>query len=111
MNEQKTTIPEVFLSPYNPAEHEEKLYKMWEESGYFNPDVCIEKGVTDANAETFSIVMPPPNANASLHAGHALFVTIEDIMIRYARMQGKRTVWFPGSDHAGFETQAVYEKH
>ena len=111
MNEQKTTIPEVFLSPYNPAEHEEKLYKMWEESGFFNPDVCIEKGVTTPDAEIFSIVMPPPNANASLHAGHALFVTIEDIMIRYARMQGKRTVWFPGSDHAGFETQAVYERH
>ena len=103
--------PEVFLKPYNPAEHENKIYKMWEESGFFNPDVCVKKGITAPNAETFSIVMPPPNANASLHAGHALFVTIEDIMIRYARMQGKRTLWFPGSDHAGFETQAVYEKH
>ncbi len=105
-----SNIPELFLRPYNPVEHEEKLYKMWEESGFFNPDVCIEKGVTAADAETFSIVMPPPNANASLHAGHALFVTIEDIMIRYARMQGKRTLWLPGSDHAGFETQVVYEK-
>ena len=102
---------EVFLKPYNPAEHENKIYKMWEESGFFNPDVCIKKEVTAPDAEIFSIVMPPPNANASLHAGHALFVTIEDIMIRYARMQGKRTLWFPGSDHAGFETQAVYEKH
>ncbi len=104
-------IPEIFLKPYDPQAHEEKLYQRWEESGYFNPDVCIEKGVTDADAEPFSIVMPPPNANASLHAGHALFVTVEDIMIRYARMGGKKTLWLPGSDHAGFETQAVYEKH
>jgi valyl-tRNA synthetase len=55
--------------------------------------------------------MPPPNANASLHAGHALFVTVEDIMIRFERMRGKKALWLPGSDHAGFETQAVYEKH
>lgn len=115
MNEQETqqekpTIPEIFLKPYNPEEHESKLYQMWEESGYFNPDVCIERGVTAADAETFSIVMPPPNANGSLHAGHALFVTVQDIMIRYARMQGKRTLWLPGADHAGFETQIVYEK-
>jgi len=114
MNEQKQptnpAIPEVFLNPYNPIDHEADIYKMWEESGYFNPDVCIEKGVTAADAEPFSIVMPPPNANGSLHAGHALFVTVEDIMIRYARMQGKKAVWFPGADHAGFETQVVYEK-
>ena len=109
-NEQKSNIPELFLKPYNPAEHEDKLYQMWEEGGYFNPDVCVEKGVTAADAEPFSIVMPPPNANGSLHAGHALFVTIQDIMIRYARMTGKKTVWLPGADHAGFETQVVYEK-
>ncbi len=106
----KPNIPEVFLNPYNPADYEQKLYKMWEESGFFNPDVCVEKGVTDKEAETFSIVMPPPNANGSLHAGHALFVTIEDIMIRFKRMQGYKTLWFPGADHAGFETQVVYEK-
>lgn len=106
----QTTIPEIFLKPYDPGAHEKAIYELWEKSGFFNPDICIEQGVTDADAETFSIVMPPPNANASLHAGHALFVTVEDIMIRFARMQGKRTIWFPGSDHAGFETQVVYEK-
>ncbi len=105
-----TNIPPIFLKPYEPSEHEARLYKMWEESGFFNPDICIEKGITKADAETFSIVMPPPNANGSLHAGHALFVTVQDIMIRYARMQGKRTLWIPGADHAGFETQIVYEK-
>lgn len=106
----KPNIPELFLKPYEPKEHEDNIYKAWEDSGYFNPDVCIEKGITKSDAETFSIVMPPPNANGSLHAGHALFVTVEDIMIRYARMQGKKTLWLPGADHAGFETQVVYEK-
>lgn len=110
MNEKQSHAPEIFLKPYNPEEHEDKLYKMWEESGYFNPDACVEKGVTAADAEPFSIVMPPPNANAPLHAGHALVFTIEDIMIRYQRMLGKKTLWIPGSDHAGFETQVVYEK-
>jgi valyl-tRNA synthetase len=110
MNEKQSAAPEVFLKPYNPDEHEAKLYKMWEESGYFNPDVCVEKGVTAADAEPFSIVMPPPNANGSLHAGHGLVFTIEDTMMRFERMRGKKAVWFPGADHAGFETQVVYEK-
>ncbi len=103
-------IPEKLLKPYDPQENEGAIYKLWEDSGFFNPDVCVEKGVTDADAESFCIIMPPPNANGSLHAGHALFVTLEDIMIRYARMKGKKTLWYPGADHAGFETQVVYEK-
>lgn len=102
---QKSSTPELFLQPYNPAAHEERIYALWEKSGYFNPD-----NLPGDRTETFSIVMPPPNANGSLHAGHALFVTIEDIMMRYERMKGKKTVWFPGADHAGFETQVVYEK-
>ena len=109
-NAEIPNIPPIFLKPFSAQDYENKLYAMWENSGYFNPDVCIEKGITASDAETFSIVMPPPNANGSLHAGHALFVTIQDIMIRYARMQGKRTLWLPGADHAGFETQVVYEK-
>lgn len=98
-------IPEVFLKPFNPEDHEAKLYQLWEESGFFNPDK-----LPGERPEQFSIVMPPPNANGSLHAGHALFVTIQDIMLRFERMRGKRAVWFPGADHAGFETQVVYEK-
>lgn len=105
MEKNTPNIPEVFLKPYDPLTHEANIYKMWEESGYFNPD-----NLPGDRTEPFSIVMPPPNANASLHAGHALFVTVEDIMIRYERMKGKKAVWFPGSDHAGFETQVVYEK-
>ncbi len=100
-----STAPELFLKPYNPEAHERSMYELWEQSGYFNPD-----NLPNQTGEPFSIIMPPPNANGSLHAGHALFVTLQDIMIRFARMQGKRALWLPGSDHAGFETQVVYEK-
>ncbi len=103
-------MKDIFLSPYNPKKTEERVYKTWENSGFFNPDVCIEKGLINENAPKFTIVMPPPNANGSLHAGHALFITLEDIMTRFKRMQGFKTLWFPGADHAGFETQVVYEK-
>lgn len=99
--------PKDIPSQYNHAEHEGKIYKDWEESGYFNPDNLPD---ADKRTEKFVIVMPPPNANGSLHAGHALFITLEDIMTRVARMQGKRALWLPGADHAGFETQVVYEK-
>ena len=94
-------MDEIFLSPYNHLEHEDRIYKEWESSGSFKP-----KG----DGDTFCIIMPPPNANGSLHAGHALFVAIEDLMTRYARMKGMRALWVPGADHAGFETQIVYEK-
>jgi len=90
---------------YDHAKAEEKIYKMWEESGFFNPD-----NLPGERKESYTIIMPPPNANAPMHVGHALFVTIEDILIRYHRMQGKKTLWQPGTDHAGFETQVVYEK-
>jgi len=96
---------EKFLKPYNPQETEKNIYKLWEESGFFNPDNLPER-----HKEPFTIIMPPPNANGSLHAGHSLFVTLEDVMIRYKRMQGFKALWLPGADHAGFETQVVYEK-
>ena len=108
--ENPPNIPEKFLKPYDPASTEQQIYERWESSGFFNPDVCIEKGITDPSAEPFTIIMPPPNANGRLHAGHALFVTVQDIMTRFNRMRGKRTLWVPGADHAGFETQIVYER-
>lgn len=98
-------MPEKFTKPYQPQEVEAAIYKKWEESGYFNPD-----NLPGERTEPFTIIMPPPNANGSLHAGHALFVTIQDILTRFARMQGKKALWLPGADHAGFETQVVYEK-
>jgi len=86
-----------------PSEWEEKLYSQWERDGVFTAKV-------DPKKEPFSIILPPPNANADLHVGHAMYV-YEDIMIRYHKLQGKEVLWLPGADHAGFETQYVYEKH
>ena len=103
-------VKDIFLSPYNPKETENRIYKLWEDSGFFNPDVCIEKKVTNPNAETFTIVLPPPNVTGILHMGSALMVVIEDIMIRYARMTGKKTLWLPGTDSAAIATQARIEK-
>jgi len=99
-----------FKKPYNPTEHEDLIYKKWEESGYFNPDVCIEKGVTSETADYFSIVLPPPNATGTLHMGHAFEDTIQDVMTRYERMKGKKTLWVPGTDHAATATHAKVEK-
>jgi len=94
------------LSPqYNAKEVEDKIYQLWEKSGFFNPDKLPKR-----HKKPFTIIMPPPNANGSLHIGHALFVTLEDIMIRYNRMKGKKALWLPGADHAGFETQVVFDK-
>src|ERR1035437_1818217 len=98
-------MDEKLLKPYNPKETEERIYKLWEDSGFFNPDNLPSK-----RKEAFTIIMPPANANGSLHAGHGLVMTIEDIMTRYKRMRGFKTLWLPGLDHAGFETQVVYEK-
>ncbi len=102
--------PEKFKSPYQPQTVEPSIYKKWEESGYFNPDNLPALPSGDVRSEPYTIIMPPPNANGSLHAGHAVFVTIEDLLIRYNRMRGKKALWLPGADHAGFETQVVYEK-
>lgn len=103
-------MDEKFLKPYNPQETEDKIYKLWEESGFFNPDVCVEKGITEKDAKPFSIVLPPPNVTGNLHTGHALMLALEDIMVRYARMRGYKTLWLPGTDHAAIATQTKVEK-
>lgn len=94
-----------FLKPYNPQETEPRIYKLWEESGYFNPD-----NLPARHKDPYTIIMPPPNATGVLHMGHALGMTIEDIMTRYQRMRGKRTLWLPGTDHAAMATQSKVEK-
>ncbi|CAN5208649.1 valine--tRNA ligase [soil metagenome] len=81
---------------------EEKIYALWEEKGYFKPEIHPE-------GKPYCIILPPPNANGDLHFGHAMFV-LEDILIRYHRMKGDAALWLPGTDHAGTETQFVYEK-
>lgn len=98
-------MDDAFNKPYNPSEVEDKIYSKWLESGYFTPE-----NLPGERTEPFTIIMPPPNANGSLHAGHAVFVAIEDLLIRYKRMRGYKALWLPGADHAGFETQVVYEK-
>lgn len=88
---------------YNHQEHEQKIYQLWESSGAFTPKV-------EKSKKSFTIIMPPPNASDPLHIGHARFVAIQDILIRYHRMKGEPTLWLPGADHAGIETQFVFEK-
>ncbi len=95
---------------YDINEVEARIERQWEESGFFNPDICVQKGITPSDAEPFSIVLPPPNVTGTLHMGHAAMLAIEDIMVRYARMQGKRTLWLPGTDHAAIATQSRVEK-
>lgn len=89
---------------YEPAQYEPDIYALWEKSRTFTPR---SRGSDD----TYCIVMPPPNANANLHIGYGLAASLEDIAARYHRMKGEATLLLPGADHAGFETQSVYEKH
>ncbi len=91
---------------YQHLEVEKKWYKIWEKGGYFTPRIVKNK---NRAKKPFSIILPLPNANDSMHMGHALFV-IQDILIRYHRMLGEPTLWLPGADHAGIETQFVFEK-
>ncbi len=88
---------------YNPSEFEDRIYQNWCEKGYFTPDVTN-------NAEHFSVVIPPPNVTGQLHMGHALDETLQDILVRYKRMQGYNTLWVPGTDHAGIATQIKVEE-
>lgn len=100
-----------FLKPYNPLETEDRIYQTWLDSGYFDPN-NLAKAPRAAGRfqKPFTVIMPPLNANGHIHAGHALAMSLEDIMIRYKRMRGYKALWVPGTDHAGFETQVVYEK-
>ncbi len=88
---------------FDPTAAEPRLYAMWEDSGVFSPR-------TDGAAEAYSIVIPPPNVTGSLHIGHALNNTLQDILARYHRMKGKAVLWLPGTDHAGIATQMVVER-
>lgn len=97
-------------SRYDPGKIEDRIYRLWEESGFFNPDNLPKLADGRERDKPHCIIMPPPNANEALHLGHALMATLEDILIRYRRLRGDLTLWLPGSDHAGFETQAVFEK-
>ena len=89
---------------YNPKDFEEKIYSDWERDNDFKPDMRSDK-------DAFCVVIPPPNVTGVLHMGHALDDTLQDILIRYNRMQGKKVLWQPGMDHAGIATQMVVERN
>jgi valyl-tRNA synthetase len=89
---------------------EERIYALWEQNGYFKPINDPNKAGHDPSIKPFVISIPPPNVTGELHLGHALFVSMEDLMIRYHRMKGVPTLWVPGSDHAGIATQLQVEK-
>ncbi len=88
---------------YSPSEFEDRIYQNWCDKGYFTPDV-------NDPAPSFSVVIPPPNVTGQLHMGHALDETLQDILVRYKRMQGYNTLWVPGTDHAGIATQIKVEE-
>ncbi|MFH1584791.1 MAG: valine--tRNA ligase, partial [Patescibacteria group bacterium] len=89
---------------YNPQQAEARIYKLWEKSGFFNPD-----NLPKAFKEPFSIILPPPNVTGTLHMGHAAMLAFEDVLIRWQRMKGFRTLWLPGTDHAAIATQSKVE--
>jgi valyl-tRNA synthetase len=97
-------------SRYDPLEVGNRIYELWEKSGFFNPDICVKKKVCARSAKPFSIVLPPPNVTGTLHMGHAAMLAIEDILVRYFRMRGRKTLWLPGTDHAAIATQEKVEK-
>ncbi len=99
-------LPKKLSKAYEPGKYEDKIYRQWEESGYFNPDNLP----VSQDAENYCIVMPPPNVTGVLHMGHASMLALEDILIRYHRLQGKRVLWLPGTDHAAIATQTKVEK-
>ena len=93
-------VPEALKRPYESAGVEKRWYELWEERGYFTPDRDPEK-------TPYTIAMPPPNLTGVLHYGHAVFITFQDLMIRWRRMQGYAALWLPGTDHAAIATNAV----
>ena len=101
-----TNIPKT----YDFKSTEERLYNWWEQQGYFKPKNQPQNESFDPNVPTYVIAIPPPNVTGELHLGHAMFVAMEDLMIRYHRMCGLSTLWVPGSDHAGIATQLQVEK-
>lgn len=98
-------MDEKFRKPYDPTATEGRIYETWEKSGLFNPD-----NLPDADKGPYTIMMPPPNATGVLHMGHALGLTLQDIFIRFKRMQGYEALWLPGTDHAAIATQSKVEK-
>ncbi len=95
---------------YEPRQYEDAIYKRSLESGFFAPEKILEWGKKRKKHESFSIVLPPPNVTGTLHMGHAVMLAVQDVMTRYHRMKGDRTLWIPGTDHAAVATESKVEK-
>ena len=93
----------TFSKTWQHSEIESELYQKWESAGYFKPEI-------NPDGKPFVIAIPPPNVTGKLHIGHAMFATLEDLMIRYHRLLGDAALWIPGTDHAGIATQTVVDK-
>lgn len=106
MQRAEHNVPEKFLRPYDPNATEGGIYALWEQSGYFNPD-----NLPGERTEPFTVVLPPPNVTGVLHIGHAYEDALQDAVVRYQRMRGKKTLWVPGTDSAAIATQARVEKN
>src|SRR5437016_4094674 len=103
METEKTASADAFPSQYDPKNFEDRIYARWESSGVFHSKPCPPK-------KPYTVMIPPPNVTGVLHIGHALNNTLQDVLIRFRRMQGYETLWMPGTDHAGIATQNVVEK-
>src|SRR3989344_4801540 len=104
-------MPIELPKAYNPKETEDKIYKLWEDSGYFNPDNLPLRQAQGKPTKIFSIALPPPNATGTLHLGHALEYSFQDAVVRYHRMKGDKVLWIPGTDHAAIATNTKVEKN
>src|SRR5687768_6780005 len=103
MTQPDSQRPDEMAKAYEPQQVEQRLYQWWESEGFFAPKI-------DSNRKPFTMSMPPPNVTGELHMGHAMFVTLEDVIARWHRMLGESTLWLPGTDHAGIATQSQVEK-
>src|SRR5512141_1713679 len=102
----ENTLPKT----YDFTSTEERIYEWWEKKGFFKPSNDPNLPGFDPSKKPYVISIPPPNVTGELHLGHAMFVAMEDLMIRYHRMKGEPTLWVPGSEHAGIATQLQVEK-
>ncbi len=99
-----------FPKAYDPKQWEDAILAAWNTAGLARPEQCIKAGITKPDAEPFSMVLPPPNVTGTLHIGHAAMLAIEDTIVRFKRMNGYKTLWLPGTDHAAIATESKVEK-
>ncbi len=104
-------MPIELPKAYDFKSTEQRLYDWWENQGYFSPSSDPKKPGFDPSVKPYVISIPPPNVTGELHLGHAMFVAMEDLMIRHARMKGLSALWVPGTDHAGIATQMLVERY